>query len=64
MDGSKNKDVVQREIHIQNELKAKLGILVDAPTQGSGNTDDGNTARKFFKNIDIIASVKGKNVTI
>lgn len=60
---SQNIDVAQRKTKIQNDLKARLGILVDAPTQGSGNTDDGNTARKFFDNIDVVSSVTGKHVT-
>jgi len=37
-----------------------LGIVVDAPNQGTGNSNNGNTARKFFKNADFVASVTGK----
>uniref|UniRef100_A0ABD2X790 Uncharacterized protein n=1 Tax=Trichogramma kaykai TaxID=54128 RepID=A0ABD2X790_9HYME len=33
----------------------KLGILVDTPTQGAGNTNDGNMARKFFANTEIVS---------
>lgn len=44
---------------IQRELKDKLGILVDQPTSGSGNTNDGNTARRFFSHTEIVSAVLG-----
>lgn len=47
---------------IQDKLKQKLGFLVDAPKQGSGNTNDGNMARKFFDNLDIVSDVTGKTI--
>lgn len=36
--------------------------MVDAPKQGYGNTNDGNTARTFFnpKNLDVVAEITGK----
>lgn len=40
---------------MQTELKQKLGIIVDVPRQGSGTSNDGNTARTFFKNPQIVA---------
>lgn len=33
---------------VQQALKDKLGLLVDIPKQGSGTTNNGNTARRFF----------------
>lgn len=37
---------------IQEEFRQKLGLLVDIPKDGgSGTTNDGNTARKAFKNF-------------
>lgn len=35
------------------------GLNVDQPKQGFGNTNDGNMARRFFKNSDITASITG-----
>lgn len=47
---------------IQDGLHEELGILVDAPTQGSGNTNDGNTARRFFNNVDVVARITGMKI--
>lgn len=49
----------RRKTQIQDKLRASLGILVDAPKQGFGSTNDGNTARKFFANVDIVSEVTG-----
>ena len=35
---------------IQDKFKAKLGLDIDVVKDGSGNTNDGNTARRFFEN--------------
>ncbi|XP_058810116.1 uncharacterized protein LOC131675224 [Phymastichus coffea] len=40
-------------------LRDELGILVDIVLQGAGNTNDGNTARKFFKNFKIVSNLTG-----
>lgn len=40
-------------------LRSKLGILVSKPKPGFGSTNDGNTARTFFKNIDIVSQITG-----
>lgn len=53
--------MAEKKANIQNLLKENLGILVDAPKQGTGNTIDGNIARKFFNNIDIVSRVTGQN---
>ena len=51
--------VEERKKQIQQEFKQRLGLLVDMPKQGSGTTNDGNTARTFFKNISISAEITG-----
>lgn len=43
------KRVSDRKAHIQNEFRKTLGLNIDAPKQGSGNTNDGNSARRFFE---------------
>lgn len=55
-----------RKIKIQNEFRERLGLLVDFPKQGFGSSNDGNTARRFFKNFDISAEITGidKNLII
>ena len=35
---------------IQKGFSSKLGLIVDRPKPGYGNTNDGNTARRFFEN--------------
>lgn len=42
---------------IQTALRKKLNILVDIPKQGSGTTNDGKTARKFFQNYIITSQI-------
>lgn len=44
---------------IQNELRKKLGILVDVTKQGCGSTNDGNTARIFFRNFEVVSEITG-----
>jgi hypothetical protein len=39
-----------RKSIIQQELKKQIGIIVDVPRQGAGSSNDGNTARRFFRN--------------
>ncbi|XP_031783919.1 uncharacterized protein LOC116417026 [Nasonia vitripennis] len=51
----------EKKKEIQDQLKSELSILVDAPTQGSGNTNNGNTASKFFNNTDVVARITGFN---
>lgn len=54
-----NEDFKKAKGLIQEGLRKKLGILVDTPKQGFGSTNDGNTARVFFKNVDLVAEVTG-----
>lgn len=47
--GERSKAIMAAEKkRIQRELKQELGINVDLPAQGSGNTNNGNSARRFF----------------
>jgi hypothetical protein len=60
--GDDNKMVVaeQKKIII-DELRQKLEILVEQPKPGCGSTNDGNTARIFFRNPEVSAKVTGLN---
>ncbi|KAL4714954.1 hypothetical protein ACJJTC_003105 [Scirpophaga incertulas] len=40
-----------------------MGILIDIVKQGSGTTNDGNTARRFFSNPAKTADITGLDVT-
>lgn len=46
---------------IKKLLHSRLGLRVDVPQQGSGYSNDGNTARKFFelKNAADILEITG-----
>uniref|UniRef100_A0ABD2W4B0 Uncharacterized protein n=1 Tax=Trichogramma kaykai TaxID=54128 RepID=A0ABD2W4B0_9HYME len=46
------------------KLKSILGVAVDKPTPGSGNTNDGNTARKFFEAVTKVSEVTGFNIDL
>ena len=52
-------EVKERESVIQEAFKKELGLIVDVPKQGSGTSNDGNTARRFFQNYSISAKITG-----
>ena len=42
--------VQQRKHTIEGKFRKEMGLLVDVPKPGgSGTTNDGNTARRFFR---------------
>lgn len=53
------KAVKDKKLELQKNLRAGLAIFVDFPKQGGGNTNDGNTARKFFKDPAKTARIIG-----
>ena len=62
---SHNKDSVRaRKLKIQNQFREEIGLLIDMPTSSGGNTNDGNTARRFFKNPDLSAEITGVNLEL
>ena len=40
-------------------LKLKWGLIVDKPKPGFGNSNDGNTARRFFRNPKAMSEITG-----
>lgn len=55
-----DKSVLQEtKLKIQQKLRTEMGLLVDIPKPGSGNTNNGNTARKFFKQPKLAALLTG-----
>jgi len=55
-------EFIERKREIQAILFEKLGLIVDKPKPGSsGNSNDGNTARRAFKNPDLFAECLGLN---
>ncbi|KAL4152921.1 hypothetical protein QTP88_000754 [Uroleucon formosanum] len=57
------KIVLENKLRIQKEFKEKLGLLVDKPKPGFGNSNDGNTARRFFQNSEISAEITKLDLT-
>lgn len=41
-----------------------MGLHIDKPRQGTGNSNDGNTARRFFQNYSCSADITGVNVEL
>ena len=53
-------DIEDRKKRIQKDFWEETGLLVDKPKSGgSGNTNDGNSARRFFKNPSVSAKITG-----
>lgn len=63
--GAENKKkVAEKKKYIQQKFKEELGLLIDMPKQQTGNTNDGNTARKFFRNAQKSAEITGFNLDL
>lgn len=46
---------------IQKEFREQSGLLIDYPKQGSGTSNDGNTARRFFRDPELSSQITGVN---
>lgn len=42
---------------IQKEFREQSGLLIDYPKQGSGTSNDGNTARRFFRDPELSSQI-------
>ncbi|GBO43412.1 hypothetical protein AVEN_265601-1 [Araneus ventricosus] len=47
----------QTKLNIQENFKTKLGLIVDIPKPGYGNSNDGNTSRRFFTDPSLAAEI-------
>ncbi|CAH0547153.1 unnamed protein product [Brassicogethes aeneus] len=65
---NKKKDDVsiinQRKAEIQKDFRVKMGLLVDMPRTGFGNTNDGNSSRRFFENPELVAEITGIDIKL
>lgn len=58
----KDKELMaQRKQRIQASFKNECGLLIDIVKQGAGTTNDGNTARRFFRDSKTSARLTGLN---
>lgn len=56
--GNENKDTFEHtKKRIQLDFKTKMGLIVDKPKPGYGSTNDGNTARTFFKHSELSSEI-------
>ncbi|XP_059223235.1 uncharacterized protein LOC131997013 [Stomoxys calcitrans] len=51
--------VSETKSQIQKKIKEQLGLIVDKVKNGYGTTNDGNSARTFFSNIEIASKITG-----
>lgn len=59
-ENKKNKD--EKKKLVQKRFREEMGLHVDKPRQGTGNSNDGNTARRFFQNYSCSADITGVDV--
>ncbi|XP_076660390.1 uncharacterized protein LOC143363727 [Halictus rubicundus] len=56
----KDKEIMEnRKAIIQKGFRSQLGLVVDCPKPGYGSSNDGNTARRFFHNPEVSATITG-----
>lgn len=49
---------------IQQDFRKEMGLIIDVPRQGSGNSNDGNTARRFFSDPELTAQITGVDLRL
>lgn len=54
---NEKKVVAETKKSIQKQFREKMGLIVDVPKAGFGNSNDGNTARRFFSNPELSAEI-------
>lgn len=60
-----DKDVVkQRKKELQERFRKEMGLIVDVPKANFGNSNDGNTSRRFFADHELSASITGIDVNL
>lgn len=54
------KDIMEeRKKCIQQRFLSEMALRVDFPKHGYGSSNDGNTARRFFENIEKSSEITG-----
>lgn len=46
---------------IQKDFFDKMGLVIDVPKHGSGTSNTGNTARRFFRDPELTSAITGVN---
>lgn len=58
------KSVDERKKNIQDRFRKETGLLLDVVKQGSGTTNNGNSARRFFQDPAKTADITGLDVAL
>lgn len=58
------KVVKETKEKIQKCFREEMGLLVDVPKAGYGNTNDGNTSRRFFQNAECSSRITGIDINL
>jgi len=61
---SEKQKLDDRKRKIQNDFKTEMGLLVDKVKTGYGTSNDGNTARRFFNNIELSSKITGVDIDL
>lgn len=56
--------MAETKSRIQKEFREKTGLIIDQPKPGFGNSNDGNTARRFFQNAELSAEITKNRLRI
>lgn len=56
--------VEEKKKEIQNAFREEMGLFVDIPKVRSGNTNDGNTSRRFVSDPEAAARITGIDYTL
>lgn len=51
----------EKKLYIQKRFREETGLLVDIPKANFGNTNDGNTSRRFFEDPKLASDITGIN---
>lgn len=54
----------EKKTLVQRRFREELGLIIDKPRQVSGNSNDGNTARRFFHNASCSAEITGVDINL
>ena len=54
----------KKKSYVQRRFREELGLRIDRPRQGTGSSNDGNTARRFFQNFEIAAEITGVDIEL
>ncbi|CAH2091615.1 unnamed protein product [Euphydryas editha] len=54
----------EKKVQVQKRFREELGLNIDKPRQGTGNSNDGNTARRFFYNAACTAEITGVDIDL